>query len=284
MFIGKLAPVQPYQFEQSARIIHRYHGVLDRYEAGVYRRALRIAEHLIPVRVEPDLRVYSTAPNPEIIPRLRRILAVDVDLNAFYALAETDARLWRVVKPLVGVRHFQTETIFEALLTVIMEQQISLVAALRAQRELALWANATASMDDKTLYAFPTREQITAADPEALQARLKITHRRVALMQRCATLDLEHIRQLPAEDAYNELIQIKGVGHWTAAWTLLRGASCYAFAGHNDVALRDAVAHYFFDTSERVSAAVVDEVFQKYTPYAGAAAFYTLTSWALEHY
>ncbi|MEO0564858.1 MAG: hypothetical protein AAF125_22315, partial [Chloroflexota bacterium] len=219
-----------------------------------------------------------------------RVLGADDDFSPFYTVARADDRLWSVVEPLYGLHHFGAETVFEALSQVIIEQQISLAAALKAQRALAEWGGGRVEYDGHTHYTFPHPERIAEADPMVLHSILKITHRRVETMQRvardvvCGALDLEALREVDAPTAYKALMAIKGVGHWTAAWTLIRGLGRYDYAAHNDVALRDAVAHYFYDTDERVSADTVAQLFAGYAPYSGLAAFYTLMAWAVARY
>ncbi|MEL6273116.1 MAG: hypothetical protein AAFR22_25140, partial [Chloroflexota bacterium] len=165
-----------------------------------------------------------------------------------------------------------------------------LYAALKAQRNLAEWGGSCIEHNGSTYYTFPTPQQIANATHDDLHAILKITHRRVDVMQGIARdvldgkLDLEGMRDLPASEVYERLIAIKWVGHWTVAWTLIRGMNRYDYVGHNDVALRSAVSYYFHNTEERVSADEVTRTFDAYAPHSGLAAFYTLMRWAVERY
>jgi DNA-3-methyladenine glycosylase II len=275
----------------------RYHGVLDHHHDTGLTRAVRCEDSIALFRAsqsEPDTSVtldVLVENNAELIlSTARRMLCLDIDFSPFYQIATQDAALSAIVKSLYGVHHLQSETVFEALMLVIIEQQISLYAALRAQQALVEWGEQWIEYDEQRYYVFPTPKQIAEADPEDLHTVLKITRRRVAVMQYVANaivdgrLDLEALRDAEPETAYGTLMAIKGIGHWTASWTLIRGLSQYTYAAHNDVALRDAVAHYFENTSERVSANHVAEVFSHYQADAGLAAFYTLMAWAVERY
>jgi DNA-3-methyladenine glycosylase II len=272
----------------------RYHGVLDHWRDNAYYRAVRVGGGPALFRAtQPNIDApltLETLTGPDTTAIASRMLCVDVDFAPFYAIARADNRLWPVVAPLYGAHHLQAETVFEALCLVIIEQQISLAAALRAQRALADWGGLSVTHNGEHYPLFPTPDQLAAADPTDLHAVLKITHRRVAVIQHVAVqvtsgaLDLESLRTASDADAYAALMAIKGVGHWTAAWTLIRGLSRYRYAAHNDVALRDAVAHYFYDSEERVPAETVAETFAAYDEHAGLAAFYTLLAWAVAHY
>jgi 3-methyladenine DNA glycosylase/8-oxoguanine DNA glycosylase len=287
----------PYDLHLTARLMARYHGVLETHRADGYYRAVAPAGDASLFRATQDrpdapviVEIIAGPDTPAVHARAAHVLGVSDDFSGFYAMAEGDERLWPVVESLYGLHHFASETVFEALAQVLIEQQISLSAALKAQRTLAEWGGRFIDHEGERYYRFPHVQQIAEANAETLFSLLKITRRRVAYLQAIARdiaagrLDLEALRGVPAEEAYASLTALKGIGHWTAAWTLIRGLGVYAYAGHNDVALRDAVAHYFFDSDERVSAATVDAVFAEYAPYSGLAAFYTLMAWAVAHY
>lgn len=298
--VGTLTPRAPYDFALSARLMSRYHGVLDHYDARGYWRAIHSPHSTTPTLIHipaptdtPTLNIYRVrgdAPAAYILQTTAHLLALTDDFAPFYALAEAHPSMARIVRALYGLHHFQSQTVFEALCMVIIEQQISLYGALKAQHALAVWGGQGVEYEGKTYYAFPSAAQIAHADPQTLQAQLKITHRRTHLMQSVAqaitggTLDLEALHNHTDAGRYAALMAIKGVGHWTAAWTLIRGLGGWRYAGHNDVALRDAVSAYFAGQSTRVSPQEVAQMFAEFAPYDGLAAFYTLMHWAVEHY
>jgi len=301
MHVGDLSPPPPYDLNTTAKLLSQYHGVLDVYRDGAYYRALRVNGRTVLVRVTqhgppdvPNLHIErlcgETVPHNTLLAHTRGVLAAHVDVVPFFAFAQRKPRLWSVVEPLYGVRHFQSETVFEALMIVIIEQQISLYAALRAQRAIAEWGGESVAYEGVRYYTFPLPGVIADANATELHSILKITHRRVAVMQQVAQqivnseLDLEGLRGGDEAEAYRRLIAIKGIGHWTAVWTLLRSMSHYERVAHNDVALRSAVAYYFHDSENRISADAVVETLNDYTPYAGEAAFYSLLRWAMDRY
>ena len=60
-------------------------------------------------------------------------------------------------------------------------------------------------------------------------------------------IDLESLRHLDAKAAYNSLMTINGVGHWTANNVIGRALGQYPYVSQNDVALQAAVQHYFHE-------------------------------------
>ncbi|MCY4017851.1 MAG: hypothetical protein OXG39_00440 [Chloroflexi bacterium] len=219
----------------------------------------------------------------------RQILGMDCDLSDFYAAARRDARLWRQIEPLFGLPLFGTETVFEALVTLIIEQHISWKNALRSQRRLMRMLDSGVRTGGYKVHDFPTPQELTALEAEQLKP-LKITNGRINLILRVAreardgVLDLEGLRHLEASEAYSRLMSIKGVGHWTAANVLGRAFGKYPYVSHNDVALQSAVNHYFYRGAGEKSAKQVLETLEEYGEYAGLVGHFILLRWVLDKY
>ena len=140
----------------------------------------------------------------------------------------------------------------------MIEQQIALKMAQTAERWLLDWGGESLIYEGETYYAFPRPERIAAASVEDLTP-LKITFGRMQRLIDLAQMaeSLEALRDQPAEIAYEALIGFKGVGHWTAAWTLLRAQGHTLTSGAADVALRAAVNSYYFGLTGRADVSVV---------------------------
>jgi DNA-3-methyladenine glycosylase II len=296
--IGTLHPVPPYDFLNSVHA-SRYSSVMGIVRDGAYWRVLRSGWGIALVKLAnagtvdaPVIDVYVMASDGDIVAggllaTVRRMLDIDHDLRLFYALAQTDASLWSIVEPLRGLRYVQSESLFEALAITIIEQQISLAAARRAERWLVQWAGDSMDYEGTRFYAFPSAGRLATASVSELTP-LKITFRRMQAIIDIAQMEIaqsfERWRDLPADEVYAELIALKGVGHWTAAWVLIRGLGYFRYVGSADVALRAAVNHYFYGEPGRCAPEVMDAVFAQYGEYAGLAGYYTIARWALERY
>ncbi len=293
--VGMIKPTPPYNFAKMLAVLARFHPVMDIVREGDYWRALHVGEQVALVRVRsqgtvdtPLLEVHLAAGEADsalLLQKLRHILSADEDLTPFYARAMSDAALWETVAPLRGLRLIRAASVFEALIITIIEQQIALTAAQRAERWLVEWAGNAISYQNESYYAFPTRQQIAAAEVADL-IPLKITFTRMQLLIDLARgeLDLESLRTVGAAMAYERLLGLRGVGHWTAAWTLTRGLSGHYAVGDNDVALQAAANRYFYGQTGRTTSEVVSATFARYGEYAGLAAFYTLMRWVLDRY
>lgn len=297
-----LHPTPPYHFPLLLDVFSRFaHPTLDIVRDGALWRALSIGDALALIKMtsqgdidRPVLTAQLVTSTGEIEldalhNRLRVIFPLDNDRTAFYALAQKDERLWGVVSPLIGLPEIRGESVFEALMETIIEQQIAWVTAQKAQRWLVEWVGNRIQFEGFDYYAFPTPAQIASATVDDLKP-LKITFKRMALMIDIAQqitsgrLDLEALRYLTPHEAYQRLLAIKGIGHWTAAVTLERAFGYDTWVAHNDVVLQAATNRYFYGMEGRIPAEQVIQTFARYGDFAGLAARYTMYRWVLEKY
>jgi 3-methyladenine DNA glycosylase/8-oxoguanine DNA glycosylase len=97
-------------------------------------------------------------------------------------------------------------------------------------------------------------------------------------------IDLESIDGLEPRTAYDRLVEIKGVGHWTANNVIGRALGAYPYVSQNDVALQAAVQHYFHDGAGQKSSELVRDTLCSYGEYAGLVGHFVLLRWVLDRY
>ncbi len=295
-----LYPTPPYDFARTVEASRHLYAMGER-RSDVYRRAIHVGESLALIEVasvgtvaDPalDLRLLASrgvVDSAALEAKARRVFNLADDLTPFYAYARTVPALWATVEPLYGLHTLQADSVFEGLALTIIEQQIALRMAQTAERWLLAWADESITYEGATYYAFPRPAQIAAATVADLTP-LKITFARmqrlidVARAITAGELDLEALRDQPVESVYEALMALKGVGHWTAAWTITRALGVYGYVGAADVALRAAVNHYYYGATGRAERALVDQTFAAHGSFDGTAAFYTLMRWATERY
>lgn len=291
-------PPAPYDFARTAAA-SRYYTTLGEQRGGAYWRALRSGRGLALVRFvgrgtpdRPAVDVYLVAARGDVdADGLRatacRLLNLHLDLAPFHARAGGQPWLAGVVAPLRGLHIFQAETLFEALAVTIIEQQIALSAAQRAERWLIDREGEALEHAGRRYAVFPSAARLAALTVDDLTP-LKITFRRMRVLIDVARAEcagsFEGLRALPPDEAYRALVAIPGVGHWTAAWTLIRGLGRFLYVGSADVALRAAAHQYVTGTRGRFSTAETDALFAALGEDAGLAAYYTLMRWGHERY
>jgi DNA-3-methyladenine glycosylase II len=290
-----LHPTAPYSFDLFLSIHSRFpQPSLFRLDGEAYYQTLRLDNEIALVRVtssgtvdKPALQIEPIVGNAEAVAeKIAYTMGLTADLSDFYAYARTNEALWRGIEPLIGLPIDCSESVFQALIFVIIEQHISWINAQKSQRALVEWANNVIVYDGQTHYAMPTPAQLAAATIDDLKP-LKITFKRMELLIHIAqqivlgTLDLEALLHELPETMYDELLKIKGIGHWTASVVIGRVMGVFPYVPHNDVGLQAAVREYF---GVEKSAAATLATFTQFGDYAGLAAHFTLMRWVLDKY
>jgi DNA-3-methyladenine glycosylase II len=237
-----VAMPQPFSFELTTeryRLFGRdpanlwHDGRLHRVLGG---RQLAVVEAPGGVAVEPAATAEEGA-------AVRHLLGGGFDLPAFAAFAaREDPALDRLIGKLPGLRPALAPDPFEALVTSITAQQVSLRAALAIRGRLIERYGERHDL----AYAFPTRERLAAAAPDDLRALGFSTRKAeyaVALAR--APLDLDGLAALGDDDVKAELTALPGIGEWTADWFLARHLGRPRAWPAGDLALRKAVSAFY---------------------------------------
>jgi DNA-3-methyladenine glycosylase II len=216
--------------------------------------------------------------------RARWMLHPELDLAPLYALAQSDPDAALLVTPLTGLRAFRLDSAFESLMITMIEQQIALTMAQAAERWLIHTYGESLTFEGETTYAFP-RPEMLARLAVADLAPLKITFirmRRLLTVAQAVTegsLDLEGLVREP-DALYHRMLALSGVGHWTAAWALIRACGQFRYFGRADVALRAAANQHFAGLPGRMDGDAMDARFARFGDSAGLAAFYLIMRYA----
>ena len=153
---------------------------------------------------------------------------------------------------------------FVTLLRTIVGQQVSVASA------NAIWGRVAESLQPLT------PEALLARDDDALRAcglsRPKIRYAR-ALAERCSSgaLDLGRLQNLPDEEAAAALVDVPGIGRWTADVYLLFALGRRDVLPAGDLALLTA-AQRLFDLPERPPPAELCQRAEIWRPWRGAVA------------
>lgn len=282
----------PFSFARTVSAA-RFYSVLGAARPdGAYRRVLRVGGTLALAEFAPasgGVEVHLLAANgpldeAQFAARARWMLHPELDLAPFYALGATDPALARLIAPLAGLRAFRLDSAFEALAITLIEQQIALTMAQTAERWLLRAYGESLTFEGEPYYAFPRPGVLASLTPADL-APLKITFirigRLIAIAQAVASgaLDLESAAADP-DTLYGEMLALNGVGHWTAAWALIRASGQFRYFGRADVALRAAANQHFAGLSGRMDGDTLDAHFARFGEQAGLASFYLIIQYA----
>ena len=234
---------QPYDFDLSTERFRAfgqdlacrwYEGALHRILRG---REVRIAAAPGGVEVDPH--------DAGIGAEVRLLLGIPFDLAALAAwAAREDATLAEVVTRLRGFRPPLQPDPWEALVTSITAQQVSLHAAFAIRGRLV----ERYGVRYEHAWAFPSRETLAEAREEEIVAggfsRRKAEYL-VALAR--SDLDLAGLAALPDNEVRATITAERGLGEWTADWFLARHLARPHAWPAGDLALRKAVSVLYGD-------------------------------------
>lgn len=184
-------------------------------------------------------------PEVELAEPVRRLLGAGFDLPAFARFAaDEDPVLARLAAERPGLRPSLVPDPWEALVTAITAQQVSLRAASAIR---ARFVQAFGRRHERA-WAFPTRDRVARETPDRLRA-LGFSTRKAeyAIALARAPLDLDALAALPDHEVKAALTALPGIGEWTADWFLARHLGRPSAWPAGDLALRKAVGAFYLD-------------------------------------
>jgi DNA-3-methyladenine glycosylase II len=265
--MGLIAVPQPYDFERS----------LDRFtfwgvdranvwqDGGLYRvvagREVRITAADGGVRVEPF--------DATIEPVVRKLLGLELDLPPFRAFAQGDAVLAETVRRFPGYRPPLAPDPFEALVSSITAQQVSLHSAFAVRSRFIDRFGEPA----EHAVAFPTRERVARGDEEELTA-LGFSRRKAEYVLGIARadIDFDDLGTLPDDEVKARLTALRGLGEWSADWFLARHLARPEAWPAGDLGLRKAVLAFYPEVTDVRAAG------ERFRPFQNLSAHYLLAA------
>jgi DNA-3-methyladenine glycosylase II len=254
---------EPYSFELSTERFRAF-GV-DRanlwHEGALYRvvggREVRLEAAPGGVQAEP-------VAGPEI----EHLLGARWDLDAFAAFAaEADPVLARAAAQLAGFRPPLVPDPFEALVTSITAQQVSLHSAFAIRSRLIERYGEPA----EHAAAFPTQERLSRVSEDDLFA-LGFSHRKAEYVLGLARAGLDYgvLAGLPDEEVKERLTALRGLGEWTADWYLARHLGRPHAWPAGDLGVRKAVSDLYAVAGD------IREFGDRFAPFQNLACHYLL--------
>ena len=289
----ELLPQAPYSFDLTvARFMRFTSENVDLVAGKQYRRLLVAGRQLALATVtdvgtpaKPRLTVELHSPSrvalkqAEFHAQLRHILCTDFDIRPFYRLGRQDEMLASLVKRFRGLRITSSPTLFEALVMAVLSQQVNLTFAYSIKKELVEAFGRKWRCKGHIYYAFPEPARFAGQSVEAMRG-FRLSHAKAGTLIRLGeafasrALRQSEIAQLPDEAAIDALIQLKGIGRWSAETALMRGlARPDAFPG-GDLGVVKYLAQGMLGKKDKATEAEMRAFAERWRPYRGLALVY----------
>ena len=287
-----IIPRAPYSFDFTvARFMRFASESVDLVEGRRYRRLLAagrqlalatvtnagtVARPLLSVVLESPSRASLKADGFEA--QLRHILCTDLDLRPFYRMARRDGMLAPMVRRFRGLRVTGSPTLFEALVTAVLSQQVNLTFAYSIKKALVESFGRRWRRRGRTYHAFPEPRRFAAQTLETMRGFRLSNAKAATLIRLGAAFDsdvtLRGLAALPDEQVIERLTAIKGIGRWSAEIALMRGLARPDTFPAGDLGVVKYVAQGLLGRTGKATEEEMRAFAERWRPYRGLALAY----------
>jgi len=217
----------------------------------------------------------------------QHMLGLNQTVGDFEKYVADHPQLNHLITRQAGLRVPQAATTFEALTWAIIGQQISVSAAVSVRRKFIQRAGLPHSSG---IWCYPSATQIAALTEDDLRplgfsqtkARTVVELGRIIhngdLPLDNWLADYWADDKLAAQEIYDALIQVRGIGPWTVSYTLLRGFGWLDGSLHGDVAVRRNL-QWLLNTPDKIDEKTTQEWLAGFSPWRALVAAHL---WAMQ--
>ena len=288
---GKIYPESPFDFNKSLNVIDMFIPSEDEYKIDEcsLTTAIQIDEQTIAFKIESVGTVEKPVLNyqlfggeitddltDKIIDRIIFFLSLNDELKPFYSQAASDDIFNQVVDEFYGLHQVKFLTPFEAAGWAILSQRISMNVAKKMKENLTHHIGNSIKLDDHEFWAFPSPEQILNLDFDEIVSVVKNKRKSSYLLNTAeafSTVDEEFLRNGPLDKVKNWLLDIKGIGEWSAHLELIRGLGRMEDSLNKGMLCKCVEKIYGSKTSPEL-----EEILNNYKDFPGYWEYYIRTS------
>jgi DNA-3-methyladenine glycosylase II len=289
-----LSATAPFRLDLTAWAVRRRpENQVDRWDGTTYRRVIcvrgRVAELSVcqsQSRGRPRLEVEVSGRNlgptikAEVATLLTRMLGLRIDLTPFYRMAVRDGKLNQLAEKYRGLKPVQFPTVFEALANAFACQQFTMAAGLQLLNRLAKCGSVVIDTREGTRFGFPQPVDLARLSPRVFR-RLGFSGQKARAFRELSRNILNGVfnpnvlAHQNNQAAIASLLELRGVGRWTAEYVLLRGLGRLDVFPGDDVGARNRLAEWLH-RSRPMNYANVRRALNRWQPYAGFIYFHML--------
>lgn len=210
---------------------------------------------------------------------------INRDIKPFYKLLSVHKELAYMSKDYEGLRLIGIPDLFEAICWCIIGQQINLTFAYKTKRRLVERYGIKVLYEGQNYYAFPSPEALADATPEELKA-MQFSSQKIAYLTGIANvfkegkMSKEILLDLPDVSAQQKaLTDIKGIGIWTANYTLMKTLRIPTSIPYGDAGLLNGlIAHKIISDKKDIEG--INTFFRQFKGWESYLVFYLWRSLA----
>ena len=213
--------------------------------------------------------------------KILHLLNLDINLNYFYAHVRqsNDTVMKCFVKNLKGLSITRIGTLFETFIVTILSQQISTVVGIGFITKFYQLLGKKFKIENKTYYVFPTPKKVYSM-PKRWFVKLGLTNKRAEYVRDVAKkfltgeLDENLLSTMDSEDLRETLLNIRGIGSWSANMIMLRGFGRVDAIPDKDLDLIRGMKKYYGVRTNKG----IQKIVEKWGNWKGLAWIYLITA------
>ena len=220
--------------------------------------------------------VNSKEVDEEFVRRtLTKMLGLDQPTEEFARIAAYDPVMHSIVQRRAGLRVPCSPNVYEALVWAIIGQQINLRFAADLRRALVRRCGILVDQDER---AHPRPGDVAILDYSDLTS-LRFSRSKAAYLIDVSRLiaegklNLENLALKGPIEMERQLLEVRGIGVWTARYILLRGAGFPDVVPTGDAGLRNAI-HRAYGMKEKPTNEQTEELMGSFAPYRSLASYH----------
>jgi len=294
--VDTIFPTAPFNFSlMFRRPLSRPSELLQIDEsANSLTRVIRVGNKAVPVTViglgtieRPELEIHLPAhlrdhERLECLSRIRFMFSVDRDLSDFVQTLSHDSTWGNLILRYNGLRPTYEPSLFEAMVKVIIGQQLNVKFAATLVDRLVNLAGEVVVWHDEELHAFPSPEQVAEwsyADLRELSFSQRKAEYVIDFARGVVTgkVDLEQLWNLSDDEVIAILTKLRGIGRWTVECFLLFGMGRPDVLPAADIGVQNAL-QILYGMKERPREAQIRDMAESWTPWRSYVTYYLWNS------
>ena len=226
--------------------------------------------------------IHTDNQSPAIQEKVRTYIEdwfdLKADLKTFYEAVRQDAVLHQLCQKYHGLRMVGMPNLFESLVWSVIGQQINLNFAYSLKQRLVHTFGKSITFQGETFYALPTPETLANLQIEDFQpyqfSRGKAQYIiNISKAFAEGRLSQQNLSSLSYDEIRQQLIAIKGVGNWTANYSMMKSLKSYDAFPVEDVGLHNAVKNQY-GLAAKPSLSELHQMAALWPDWRGYATFY----------
>jgi DNA-3-methyladenine glycosylase II len=268
---GEIYPISPFDFSKSINFMNMFNPSVGEQTTNnhSFTKAVYLDDQTMAFKLDDQgtvdkpvlsyiLYSYETINEDirsELIDRIKFFLSLDDNLKPFYAHGMQDKSFKPVIEQLYGLHQVKFLTPFEAAGWAILSQRISMKVAHIMKERLTQAVGDKIMVDGMEYWTFPSADQIQYLGVENLTSILKNRRKSEYLFNVAdafTKVDENFLRSAPLNEVKDWLLDIKGIGEWSAHLELIRGLGRMdELSGNDRMLLKCAKKFYGSEISDQ---------------------------------